>query len=46
MSRTLPPMLAIRAFEAAARHGSFVRAGEELCVSAGAVGHQVRLLEE
>ena len=39
-------MLAIRAFEAAARHGSFVRAGEELCVSAGAVGNQVRLLEE
>ncbi len=39
-------MLSIRAFEAAARHTSFVRAGEELCVSAGAVGHQVRLLEE
>lgn len=39
-------MLSIRAFEAAARHASFVRAGEELCVSAGAVGHQVRLLEE
>ncbi len=39
-------MLSIRAFEAAARHASFVRAGEELCVSAGAIGHQVRSLEE
>lgn len=39
-------MLSIRAFEAAARHASFVRAGEELCVSAGAIGHQVRLLED
>lgn len=39
-------MLAIRAFETAARCGSFVRAGTELCVSPGAVGHQVRLLED
>jgi LysR family glycine cleavage system transcriptional activator len=39
-------MLSVRAFEAAARHGSFARAGDELCVTAGAVGHQVRLLEE
>jgi LysR family glycine cleavage system transcriptional activator len=39
-------MLAVRAFEAAARHASFSRAGEELCVSPGAVGHQVRQLEE
>lgn len=39
-------MLAVRAFEAAARHGSFVRAAAELFVSAGAVGHQVRVLEE
>jgi LysR family glycine cleavage system transcriptional activator len=46
MARDLPPMLAIRAFEAAARHASFVRAGAELHVTAGAVGHQVRQLEE
>ncbi|WP_399684109.1 LysR substrate-binding domain-containing protein [Xenophilus sp.] len=39
-------MLSVRAFEAAARHANFARAGEELCVSAGAIGHQVRLLEE
>lgn len=39
-------MPAVRAFEAAARLASFVRAGEELFVTAGAVGHQVRLLEE
>lgn len=45
MSRRLPPLLAVRAFEAAARHGGFTRAADELCVSAGAVGHQVRLLE-
>lgn len=46
MARQLPPLLSIRAFEAAARHGSFARAAEELCVSAGAIGHQVRLLED
>lgn len=41
----LPPLPAVRAFEAAARHGSFQRAGEELHVSAGAVAHQVKQLE-
>ena len=46
MQRQLPPLPAVRAFEAAARLGSFVRAGEELCVSPGAVGHQIRQLEE
>lgn len=46
MPRELPPMNAVRAFEAAARHASFVRAGQELCVSAGAIGHQVRSLED
>ncbi len=45
MSRRLPPLPAIRAFEAAARHGSFQRAGEELHVSAGAIAHQVKQLE-
>lgn len=39
-------MLAVRSFEAAARHASFARAAAELCVSPGAVGHQVRALEE
>ncbi len=39
-------MPAVRAFEAAARHGSFARAGTELFVTAGAVGHQVRQLEK
>jgi LysR family glycine cleavage system transcriptional activator len=46
MARRLPPLPAVRAFEAAARHGGFARAGHELHVSAGAVGHQVRLLED
>ena len=45
MSRRLPPLPAVRAFEAAARHGGFQRAGEELHVSAGAVAHQVKQLE-
>jgi LysR family glycine cleavage system transcriptional activator len=41
----LPPLPALRAFEAAARHDGFQRAGEELHVSAGAVAHQVKQLE-
>ena len=41
----LPPLNALRAFEAAARHGSFARAAEELNVSAGAVSRHVKLLE-
>lgn len=40
------PLNALRAFEAAARHGSFVGAGQELAVSAPAVSQQVKLLEE
>lgn len=39
------PLTALRAFEAAARHGSFTRAAEELCVSQGAVSRQVQALE-
>ena len=42
----LPPLNAVRVFEAAARHGSMRRAAEELFVTAGAVSQQVRLLEE
>jgi LysR family transcriptional regulator, glycine cleavage system transcriptional activator len=45
MSLRLPPLSAVRAFEAAARHGGFQSAGEELHVSAGAVAHQVKQLE-
>lgn len=41
----LPPMNAVRAFDAAARHLSFRRAAEELCVTAGAVSRQVANLE-
>lgn len=45
MSSRLPPLPAVRAFEAAARLGGFQSAGEELHVSAGAVAHQVKQLE-
>jgi LysR family transcriptional regulator of beta-lactamase len=46
MDRAQLPLNALRAFEAAARHLSFTRAGLELCVSQGAVSHQVALLEQ
>src|SRR6476659_5568764 len=46
MPRQLPPLNALRAFEAAARSESFTRAAEELCVTQGAVSHQVKSLEE
>jgi LysR family transcriptional regulator, glycine cleavage system transcriptional activator len=42
----LPPLNAIKAFEAAARLGSFTRAAEELRVTHGAVSRQIRLLED
>jgi LysR family transcriptional regulator, glycine cleavage system transcriptional activator len=42
----LPPLAAVRAFEAAARLGSFTRAGEELGMSQAAVSYQIRSLEE
>jgi LysR family glycine cleavage system transcriptional activator len=45
MPRRLPPLNALKAFEAAARHESFTRAAEELCVTQGAVSHQVKGLE-
>ena len=35
--RRLPPLKAVRAFEAAARHGHFEQAGAELGVTAGAI---------
>ena len=43
--RRLPPLHAIRAFEAAARHGSMSRAADELSVTPGAVSRHVRALE-
>src|SRR5256886_4497235 len=46
MPRRLPPLNALKAFEAAARSESFTRAAEELCVTQGAVSHQVKSLEE
>src|SRR6516165_4365004 len=45
MPRRLPQLNALKAFEAAARYVSFTRAGEELCVTEGAVSHQVKALE-
>src|SRR5512143_2864128 len=45
MPRRLPSLKALQAFEAAARHESFTRAADELCVTQGAVSHQVKSLE-
>ena len=45
MSRILPSPIALRSFEAAARHLSFTRAARELFVTQSAVSHQVRGLE-
>jgi LysR family glycine cleavage system transcriptional activator len=45
MNRPLPPLNALRAFEAAGRLGSFKAAAAELHVTQGAVSQQVRLLE-
>lgn len=41
-----PPMNAMRAFEAAARHGNFHRAAEELCVTPGAIAQHIKKLED
>jgi LysR family glycine cleavage system transcriptional activator len=46
MTYILPPLNALRAFEAAARHLSFKLAAHELHVTPGAVGQQVKALEE
>lgn len=45
MRRRLPPLNALRSFEAAARHGSMTRAADALGVTHGAVSRQVRGLE-
>lgn len=44
--RTLPPLTALRAFEAAARLGSVTKAADELAVTHAAVSHQLRALED
>lgn len=44
--RRLPPLPAIRVFEAAARHENFTQAGAELGMTQAAVSYQIRLIEE
>ncbi len=46
IKRRLPPLNAMRAFEAAARSKSFTRAADELHVTQAAISHQVKTLEE
>jgi LysR family transcriptional regulator, glycine cleavage system transcriptional activator len=44
--RQIPPLAAVRVFEAAARHGNFTRAAADLGMTQAAVSYQVKLLEE
>jgi LysR family glycine cleavage system transcriptional activator len=46
MNRRLPPLKSIRAFEAAARRGSFNEAAAELFVTPSAISHQIKSLED
>jgi LysR family transcriptional regulator, glycine cleavage system transcriptional activator len=46
MNSHLPPLSALRAFEAAARHMSFSKAADELHVTPAAISHQIHALEE
>ena len=46
MHRHLPPLRALQAFEAAARHLSFAHAAQELGVTPAAVSQQIKLLED
>lgn len=46
MQDTLPPLVALRAFEAAGRHLSFKNAAEELNVTPAAISQQIKLLED
>ncbi len=46
MTKEIPPLGALRAFESASRQTSFVRAAEELHVTPAAVSHQIKLLEQ
>lgn len=45
-ARALPPLNMLRAFDAVARHLSVTRAAQALCVTPGAVSHQVKALED
>ena len=44
-NRKIPPLNALKYFEATARNGSFKGAAEELCVSVSAISHQIKQLE-
>ena len=46
MNDRLPPLNALRAFEAAARHASFSKAAQELNVTPAAISHQIAALED
>jgi len=46
MARAPLPLNALRAFEASARHLSFTRAADELCVTQAAISHQIKGLED
>ncbi|HRJ53376.1 MAG TPA: transcriptional regulator GcvA [Candidatus Thiothrix moscowensis] len=46
MSQQLPPLNALRAFEAVARHLSFTKAAAELNVTRAAISHQIKYLED
>src|SRR5215510_755052 len=46
MAERLPPLIAVRYFEVAARHLSFTKAAHELNVTHSAISHQIRALEE
>ncbi len=46
MARSSIPLNALRAFEASARHLSFTRAADDLCVTQAAISHQIKALEE
>lgn len=45
MRRKIPSSTALQAFDAAARHGNFARAAEELCLTEGAISRQIARLE-
>lgn len=46
MSKRLPPLNSLRAFEAVARHLSISKAADELAVTPAAVSHQIKTLED
>ena len=45
MTQRLPPLNPLRAFEATARNRSLTKAAQELCVTHGAISHQIKALE-